>query len=363
MNEKSKHRANLNYLSIAKGIAIFLMLWGHCIQYCCNEKIDFFEDDVFRFIYSFHMPLFMLISGYLFYYSFSKRDLHELLKHRIQGLLQPIIMVSFIIYYLTTGLRNIYPRPQISALISGPWLDNLSSLWFLWSLLTLVIIVSINLKITVSVRVRIIVFLFSVILLLTMPCTTHTIYMFPYFTAGFVFSMMRYKHKEKVDQYSAYLKYIFLLLFPLMLCFFRKKHYIYTTGLYSPEKTVFECMRINLFRWGIGFAGSIFIFVILDFIYKYTLYNAVGRRVWGCFENIGKYSLQIYCISVLVVSSYLSPIARLVSKELDLHVLPHNWAVYDFVITPAVAILYVLIIMLIIKIMEKAKISKLIFGR
>ena len=102
--EKKSYQRN-HYLSLAKGVAIILMLWGHCIQYCNNESFDIFENHVFQFIYSFHMPLFMIISGYLFYYSFSKRNLEELLKHRIQGLLQPIICCSFVNYYLTTGIK------------------------------------------------------------------------------------------------------------------------------------------------------------------------------------------------------------------------------------------------------------------
>ena len=61
-----------NFIDIIKGVAIFLMLWGHVIQYCvAKTNIDFYENWVFKFIYSFHMPLFMLVSGYLFFYSFS----------------------------------------------------------------------------------------------------------------------------------------------------------------------------------------------------------------------------------------------------------------------------------------------------
>ena len=33
-----------SFIDIAKGIAIFLMLWGHCIQICVvGSDIDFFE--------------------------------------------------------------------------------------------------------------------------------------------------------------------------------------------------------------------------------------------------------------------------------------------------------------------------------
>ena len=71
MNLDKKQR-NL-YLDIMKGISIFLVLLGHSIQY--GSKISyvgsrlFFNDPVFKLIYSFHMPLFALLSGYLFFYT------------------------------------------------------------------------------------------------------------------------------------------------------------------------------------------------------------------------------------------------------------------------------------------------------
>ena len=34
-----------NFIDIAKGVAIFLMLWGHCIQYCmANSGMSFLEN-------------------------------------------------------------------------------------------------------------------------------------------------------------------------------------------------------------------------------------------------------------------------------------------------------------------------------
>lgn len=47
-----------------KGIAIFLVVWGHSLQYLNNGEFDFFENSLFQVIYSFHMPLFMVISGF-----------------------------------------------------------------------------------------------------------------------------------------------------------------------------------------------------------------------------------------------------------------------------------------------------------
>lgn len=56
-----------------RGVAIILVIIGHCISngsgsgYFSNQ--GYYENIAFKFIYSFHMPLFMIISGYLFKYS------------------------------------------------------------------------------------------------------------------------------------------------------------------------------------------------------------------------------------------------------------------------------------------------------
>lgn len=54
------HIVSFDYL---KGIAIFLVVWTHCIQYICGQT---FDNPFYALAYTFHMPLFMIISGYLF---------------------------------------------------------------------------------------------------------------------------------------------------------------------------------------------------------------------------------------------------------------------------------------------------------
>ena len=106
MNDSLKRNT---FIDISKGVAIFLMLWGHCIQYCGGSNYDFFGNLIFKAIYSFHMPLFALISGYLFFFSFSKRDLKELLTIRLKSLLKPIIFCSvlhFLIFNVLLELKN-----------------------------------------------------------------------------------------------------------------------------------------------------------------------------------------------------------------------------------------------------------------
>ena len=52
------------YIDNLKGFAILLVVLGHCIQF----RMPGYDDNMaFRFIYSFHMPLFFIISGYVSY--------------------------------------------------------------------------------------------------------------------------------------------------------------------------------------------------------------------------------------------------------------------------------------------------------
>lgn len=80
-------------IDLFKGVAISLVLIGHSIQGACTiENSDCFENIFFKTIYSFHVPLFMLISGYLFYYSHKKaKSTLPILKKRILSFLPPIL--------------------------------------------------------------------------------------------------------------------------------------------------------------------------------------------------------------------------------------------------------------------------------
>lgn len=55
-------KARIAYIDNLKGFAILLVVIGHIIQFLyCPDKFD--SNLIFRFIYSFHMPLFFMLSG------------------------------------------------------------------------------------------------------------------------------------------------------------------------------------------------------------------------------------------------------------------------------------------------------------
>jgi len=126
----------LQSFDIAKGIGIILMIIGHCgvnNQYLNN------------FIYSFHMPLFFIISGYFF----KHRDDKECVKRNFKKLIIPYIItcISIILFEIIKVLLNqnyteILGTAKTWFLASlygsgGPQpfgIRFIGAIWFLWAL-------------------------------------------------------------------------------------------------------------------------------------------------------------------------------------------------------------------------------------
>lgn len=62
-------KERIEYIDIAKGTGIILMVLGHIPAFSNNYKF------AYKFIYAFHMPLFFIISGYLFAYKYKQNQI------------------------------------------------------------------------------------------------------------------------------------------------------------------------------------------------------------------------------------------------------------------------------------------------
>ena len=140
MKHKSSRNATLDAL---KGIAIILVVLGHCIQFGSGSSFldskSFFDNTIFKIIYSFHMPLFMLISGYLFHFSIEKHSFGENITIRIKTLIIPIIT------WQTIWLLIIEFDSLTDSCASYYFYTYLNTLWFLTSVFINSIIVLITL--------------------------------------------------------------------------------------------------------------------------------------------------------------------------------------------------------------------------
>lgn len=93
----------LHYFDALKAFTIFLVISGHCIQYLLHSHHN--DEVTFRLIYSFHMPLFMMISGF-FSFSAIKRDFWSSTTTRARMLLLPVATLSLLFAVKKLFLEN-----------------------------------------------------------------------------------------------------------------------------------------------------------------------------------------------------------------------------------------------------------------
>lgn len=79
---------------IIKCVAITLVVFGHTIQYLTDLSCT---SEVYKFIYKFHMPLFMMISGYFSYYSVNKYPVFQIIRKSFKSLVLPSIIWGIIL--------------------------------------------------------------------------------------------------------------------------------------------------------------------------------------------------------------------------------------------------------------------------
>jgi len=115
----------IEYLDIAKGIGILLVVLGHNDF----EALSLFIHQV---IYSFHMPLFFFLSGYFLNTS---TPFFDFFKKRFNALLKPYFFTIFLIYFTSISFEKMGFNTAITRIVkslygSGHYLDWVQ-LWFL----------------------------------------------------------------------------------------------------------------------------------------------------------------------------------------------------------------------------------------
>ena len=112
------------YIDYLKGIAIFLVVLGHCWLR---------SDGIFWLIYRFHMPLFFCISGYLFN---KNKKFKDFIKSKFKTLIIPYF-IFFLISYITTItiLKHDMSIPEMlkNLILNGRYCSLVSN-WAIWYL-------------------------------------------------------------------------------------------------------------------------------------------------------------------------------------------------------------------------------------
>ena len=305
--DKLKKRERLP--DVLRGFAIFLVILGHCIQE--GSGIDFkgnamyFYDEVYQFIYSFHMPLFMMISGYFAWDSIDrvkeKSEKWKLLAKRSAVLLIPILgwtSIEHIQLWVEQG-RAYVAFWSIPLFVKYFFIRFLTNTWFLWAVFWCFLIVFFM---HCYFRDSIIVYSVGFLLLFVIPDGMGLgayKYMMPYFVAAFYYrgwqrsGRKQFQYLDRIKKSSDW-TWIAMsgILFVGLFFQFDENSFIYLTGYKIIGKEVMRQLGIDFYRMLIGFVGAVFFILLWRKILK-----MIPKLRFSVLTAIGKSSLGVYIIS------------------------------------------------------------------
>ncbi len=146
MNSKNSESKRIEYIDSLKGFAIILVVLGHVTDGYFFSRFNPAADDIFwpicNVIYAFHMPLMMLISGYLFYAAYIRRDEEKnvsvkwkrVLIH-ILNMLFIYIVFSLIFGFIKMKLAGVVTDSVTADDLKGIFVKSISPFWYLYVLI------------------------------------------------------------------------------------------------------------------------------------------------------------------------------------------------------------------------------------
>lgn len=304
-------------LDIAKGILIFLVVWGHSIQfgfgYSYGESYGCYTDWIFRFIYTFHMPLFMAIGGYLYYYS-NRKNVKEVLLSRVRSIGIPYLT------YCTIMVLILLPITKFGGARSLIFSTYANGFWFLTSILFNCFVVScVTLLSRTKWIVASILFLISILFLFVSDkylYGTHN-FMFTCFVIGYIYNMLTEKSLISCNTKPCS-SLISILLLIGCTYLYNREIFIYVTGVDIWHEGTIDVhqLAIDIKRIAISIVASISFLTLISW-YKY-----IPNKISEIICNLSRYSLGIYCSSSIMLMVYYKVMGKLAIDIMHNYIYP-----------------------------------------
>ncbi len=294
-------------IDVLKGIAIILVIYGHVIQRTMlAHDADFFLNPAFKVIYTFHMPIFFFLSGYLISGSLRKKRVGEVFKSRFKALLIPYIIWGilgvFTFYFLNLidgkGAQiSQLPAEAVDQLLTNP------TVWFLYTIFILSCILLCSYQLANKFGAW--VYVVTYVLLMAIPYNNdgalyYIQWFYLFYLVGYFFHASSIKITHKLAHTLIFLGALLVLVYCVGL--WTKNDFIYIHKMHVEWGNFSEVSRM-IYRYLAGFSGIIVIFYI-----GYFLSNTKAQRWLG---YVGMYSLDIYLVQRYLLEG-LYP--RIVSK-------------------------------------------------
>jgi fucose 4-O-acetylase-like acetyltransferase len=285
MTVTSSSNCQSRTITIAKGIGIIMVVIGH---YYPNQSPLYWEL-IRKFIYGFHMPLFLILSGYLFskYHDTQKLNL-SFLKKKFTRLIIPFISIAifaFAIKFVAGQFYTLRHPVSVNSFMSIFITSKGTYFPLLWFLYSLFIIFTIYPILNLVLRSKFLIFFISILLLfINWPryfYLNHVFVSFPFFCFGALFS--RQIDFDTLENR----KLIYLLLIGTILL---------TFTYFFAMPFIEDLLYIKVTKLIIGISGSLTIISLAAILNK-------GLNLNHFLYVIGFYSMSIYLLHTIFSSS------------------------------------------------------------
>lgn len=313
-----------------KFIAIFMVLWGHIIQYLLPGIC--YENAVYQVIYSFHMPLFMIVTGY-FSTSSLKRSFFNMFQGKVNQLIIPGIFITIIhcvlMKYNTGG---------------GVVLERIIfDLWYLKATFLCYIVFYLG---RYCGKYKIYYYIGSILISQIVFVYQFNL-MFPCFMLG-VF--LRNNWNFIMDK-SKFLMILNGILFFTLLIPWDESFWILPSGEVYPLQSLNSLSNFYVqfyYRMLIGIVGSLFFILLADVICKKYSENFLINH----FSSMGKETLAIYLFQYIIIETLLW---RWLKSD------NYNITLFSVILAPILSLAVLYFCVIIRKMVRRSKVAAFIF--
>lgn len=315
---------------VVKSVAIFTVLWGHVIQYLSSGI--YYENRICQIIYSFHMPLFMIVVGFFSIRSL-KRTFGEFMLRKFVQLLMPSITITMV-YCMLMKCTNM--GGVIEALIMNLWfLKAVFLCYFLFYCCMF------------AVKSNRLVYL----VIITLLSQFVFIYQFNLMFSCFMFGVILQHHWEWIKHKALPLALISGIIFIMMLIPWDDRFWIIPSGGVYPLSSIkqFESFLFQFYyRMLIGIVGSIFFIMLSELICLRFQDSYIVKHL----SVLGKETLGIYLLQTILIETLLW---RWLKFD-DMNII-----IFSLLIAPVISVLVLYLCLICIKVLRLNRVSALFF--
>lgn len=305
--------ADIDFIKLG---AMFIVIWGHALQYGTTEApSQTYLHPMSQWVTSFHMPLFMLLSG-LFASSALKKSFGVMLKDKLVYLLLPSIIWTGIEVALIS-LRN--PSHWATHSIIGHFVVNY---WFIKALILCYVIYYLSGRFLGN---NIWTALLTSILTAILPWGNlfNLSTMLPFFWIGVLFK------DQILNMPACKIALPSTIVFILLYLLWNIEYTMYSTKIELLRGLPSGLMQIDMtnlgiyiYRLAIGLAGSLSFISLSKLFYIHVL---SGTRLGAIFTRWGQHTMGIYMVHVML----LVALSQIYQYPADINVY-----LFDFILCP-----------------------------